>query len=411
MPAELDRFRTVRSHTEELAAPLSPEDQVVQSMPDCSPTKWHRAHTTWFFEEFVLSRWGAPYEPVDPRFRYLFNSYYEAVGPRQPRPRRGMISRPSVEEIAAYRQAVDDRVAELLADADDPDLLATVELGCHHEQQHQELLLMDAKHLLWQNPYRPAYAERAGTGDHPTPKPVEWITHDGGLVEIGYDGESFSFDNEGPRHKVHLQPFALADRLVTAGEWLDFIADDGYRRPELWLSDGWAHINAEGWDCPLYWDQVDGVWHVFSLSGLQPVDPAEPVVHISYYEADAFARWSGARLPLESEWEVIADGQGPPTPTFGLHPASAAPESQPGQAAQLFGAVWQWTASPYTPYPTFSPAAGAVGEYNGKFMVDQQVLRGSASITSDGHARASYRNFFPTKARWAFSGLRLARDV
>ena len=270
---------------------------------------------------------------------------------------------------------------------------------------------MDAKHLLWQNPYRPAYAERAGTGDHPTPKPVEWITHDGGLVEIGYDGENFSFDNEGPRHKVHLQPFALADRLVTAGEWLDFIADDGYRRPELWLSDGWAHINAEGWDCPLYWDQVDGVWQVFKLSGLQPVDPAEPVVHISYYEADAFARWSGARLPLESEWEVIADGQGPPTPTFGLHPASAAPESQPGQAAQLFGAVWQWTASPYTPYPTFSPAAGAVGEYNGKFMVDQQVLRGSASITSDGHARASYRNFFPTKARWAFSGLRLARDV
>ena len=261
----------------------------------------------------------------------------------------------------------------------------------------------------WQNPYRPAYAERAGTGDHPTPKPVEWITHDGGLVEIGYDGEGFSFDNEGPRHKVHLQPFALADRLVTAGEWLDFIADDGYRRPELWLSDGWAHINAEGWTARSTGIRST-VWHVFSLSGLQPVDPAEPVVHISYYEADAFARWSGARLPLESEWEVIADGQGPPTPTFGLHPASAAPESQPGQAAQLFGAVWQWTASPYTPYPTFSPAAGAVGSTTASsWWISRSCAGRRASPPTGTLVRPTATS--SRQRRGGPSGLRLARDV
>lgn len=406
----VDLYREVRDRTEELAAPLSPEDQVVQSMPDASPTKWHRGHTTWFFEEFVLSRWAAPYEPFDPRFRYLFNSYYEAVGPRQPRPRRGMITRPSVSEVADYRRAVDERVTKTLRGSADPDLLATVELGRNHEQQHQELLLMDAKHMLWQNPHRPAYRPESDPVATPTPKPIGWVDHPGGLCEIGHDGRGFAYDNEGPRHQHYLAPFQLADRLVTAGEWLDFMADGGYSRPDLWLSDGWAHLNAEGWDCPDYWDNLDGSWHVFTLSGMVPVDPAAPVVHISYYEADAYARWAGARLPLEAEWEVVAEGLGEPETTFALHPRGLGDDA-PQPVSQMFGEVWQWTASPYTPYPGFRTAPGAVGEYNGKFMVDQQVLRGSASITSDGHARRTYRNFFPTRSRWAFSGVRLARDV
>lgn len=405
----VDLYREVRERTEELADPLSPEDQVVQSMPDASPTKWHRGHTTWFFEEFVLSRWAAPYEPFDPGFRYLFNSYYEAVGPRQPRPRRGMITRPSTAEVADYRRAVDERMIETLRRSDDPDLLSTVELGRNHEQQHQELLLMDAKHMLWQNPHRPAYRPAPDSAGAATPKPIRWVDHAGGLCEVGHGGTGFAYDNEGPRHQHYLEPFQLADRLVTAGEWLDFMQDGGYTRPDLWLSDGWAHINAEGWDCPDYWDSIDGAWHVFTLSGMVPVDPAAPVVHVSYYEADAFARWSGARLPLEAEWEVVAQRQGPPDTDFALHPRALDDES--GTVAQLFGEVWQWTASPYTPYPGFRTAPGAVGEYNGKFMVDQQVLRGSASVTPDGHARLTYRNFFPTRSRWAFSGVRLARDV
>ena len=405
----VDLYREVRDRTEELAAPLGPEDQVVQSMPDASPTKWHRGHTTWFFEEFVLSRWAEPYEPFDPRFRYLFNSYYEAVGPRQPRPRRGMITRPSVAEVADYRRAVDERMTETLRGSDDPDLLATVELGRHHEQQHQELLLMDAKHMLWQNPHRPAYLPQPPSATAPTPKPIGWVDHPGGLCEIGHEGRRFAYDNEGPRHQHYLQPFQLADRPVTVGEWLDFMEDGGYSRPDLWLSDGWAHLNAEGWDCPDYWDDIDGSWHVFTLSGMVPVDPAAPVVHVSYYEADAYARWAGARLPLEAEWEVVAADHGDPDTTFALHPRSLG--DAPDTVSQLFGEVWQWTASPYTPYPGFRTAPGAVGEYNGKFMVDQQVLRGSASITSDGHARVTYRNFFPTRSRWAFSGVRLARDV
>lgn len=404
----VDLFREVRDRTEELAAPLSAEDQVVQSMPDASPTKWHRGHTTWFFEEFVLSRWAAPYEPVDVSFRYLFNSYYEAVGPRQPRPRRGMITRPSVTEVGDYRRAVDERVVAVLDESDDPDLLATVELGRNHEQQHQELLLMDAKHMLWQNPYRPTYRADPAATAAATPKPIAWVDHPGGLCEIGHEGPGFAYDNEGPRHRRYLEPFQLADRLVTAGEWLEFMQDGGYSRADLWLSDGWAHINAEGWDCPEYWDRIADTWHVFTLSGMQPVDPAAPVVHISYYEADAFARWAGARLPLESEWEVVAAQTDSP-PSGALHPRPLSDE--PAGAAQLFGEVWQWTASPYTPYPGFRTAPGAVGEYNGKFMVDQQVLRGSASITPDGHTRPTYRNFFPTRSRWAYSGVRLARDA
>lgn len=404
-------FQEVRDRTEALAAPLSPEDQVVQSMTDCSPAKWHRGHTTWFFEEFVLDRWAAPYQRFHPRYQFLFNSYYEAIGARQPRPRRGMITRPSVAEVAEYRVAVDAAMSDLLIRSDDPDLLATVELGLNHEQQHQELLLMDIKHLLSQNPLRPEY-DRApvhtGVG---APKPFGWVEHPGGIAPIGHDGTGFAYDNEGPRHEVFLQPFAIADRLVTAGEWLEFIDDGGYARTDLWLSDGWAHINAEGWRAPLYWEQVDGTWHVFTLHGFVPVDPAAPVVHISYYEADAFARWSGARLPTEAEWEVTAAAAGLPDPRFRLHPAGLDTDIPAGGLAQLFGEVWQWTASAYSPYPGFRTAPGAVGEYNGKFMVDQQVLRGSASITPEGHARSTYRNFFTTKSRWAYSGMRLARDA
>ena len=405
-----ESYRRVRDLTEVLAAPLSPEDQTVQSMADVSPTKWHRAHVTWFFETFVLTPNVPGYEPFHPDFGYLFNSYYEQVGQRHPRPDRGLLTRPGAEEVGAYRRHVDEAMAELLADPPEG-VLGLVELGLNHEQQHQELLLMDIKHLLSLNPLRPAYRESAGPSGAATPKPAAFVPHGGGLVEIGHPGDGFSFDNEGPRHPTYLEPFALADRLVTAGEWLEFMQDGGYRRPDLWLSDGWAHINVEGWDAPLYWEQVDGIWQVFTLAGLAAVDPAAPVVHVSYYEADAFARWSGARLPTEAEWEATAQAAGEVDPSFNLHPRALAIDVAQGQVAQLFGDVWQWTSSPYTPYPGFRTAPGAVGEYNGKFMVDQQVLRGSAAITPGGHARLTYRNFFTTKSRWAFSGLRLARDV
>ncbi len=408
MAFEIARFQAVRARTEALAAPLSAEDQVIQSMPDASPTKWHRAHTTWFFEEFVLHRWVPDYQPIDPRYRFLFNSYYEAVGERQPRPQRGMITRPSVSEVAEYRKQIDGRIAQLLDNVtDDADLDATMELGINHEQQHQELLLMDIKNALNANPFHPAYAEQTHQ-PHSTVGTVRWLEQLGGTVEIGHDGHGFAFDNEGPRHKVFLEPFALADRLVTNGDWLDFMADDAYRDAALWLSDGWAHINANRWHAPQYWHRLDGDWQVFTLHGLQPVDRAAPVVHVSYYEADAYARWAGARLPLEAEWERSA-GAAPDT-TFALEPrpVELGDHMDP---EQWFGEVWQWTASPYSAYPRFSPVAGAVGEYNGKFMVDQQVLRGSACITPTGHARRTYRNFYPARARWSYSGVRLARDV
>jgi len=408
------RYTEVRARTEALAAPLGPEDQVVQSMPDCSPTKWHRAHTTWFFEEFVLG--GA-----DAGRRFLWNSYYDAVGDRHPRARRGLLTRPTCEEVAGYRRAVDERVLATLDGLDD-ERAALVELGCHHEEQHQELLLMDAKHLLAQNPLRPAYDPAA------SPPPalaggVEggawgWVAHDGGTVEVGHDGRGFAFDNEAPRHEVLLRPFALADRLASCGDWLAFVDDGGYRRPELWMSDGWAAVQAEGWEAPEYWQRADGSdgWAVFTLGGLRPVDPAEPVVHVSWYEADAFARWAGHRLPTEQEWEAVAHPLGAEglegsflDPAV-LHPRPPGPHRPGSPPRQLFGEVWQWTASPYTPYPGFRPAAGAVGEYNGKFMVNQHVLRGGCCATPAGHARTTYRNFFPPAARWAFSGVRLATD-
>jgi ergothioneine biosynthesis protein EgtB len=424
-----DRYRTVRADTEHLAGPLTAEDQTVQSMPDVSPTKWHRAHTSWFFETFLLEPGLPGYEVYDPAYGYLFNSYYESLGARHPRPARGVISRPGVGEVAAYRRHVDDAMGRLLASSLTGERTWLVELGLHHEQQHQELLLMDAKHVLSCNPLQPAYRlapPRWASGADATGVPgggpasigspsrrAQWIEHGGGLVEIGHTGASFAFDNESPRHSTVLEPFALAAQLVTCGEWAAFIDDGGYRRPELWLSDGWATVLAEDWEAPLYWSRAAEGWQVFTLHGARPLVSEEPVVHVSYYEADAFARWADARLPTEAEWEATVsmvgdDEEGGRFLVAGdrgnvLHPV-------PG-AAGLMGEVWQWTSSAYSPYPGFHPAPGAVGEYNGKFMVNQMVLRGGCCVTPSGHVRPTYRNFFPPSARWAFSGLRLAADA
>jgi ergothioneine biosynthesis protein EgtB len=407
------RLAEIRTGTEALAAPLAPEDQVVQSMPDVSPTKWHRAHTTWFFETFVLGPHDPGYRPVDARYDYLFNSYYEQVGPRHPRAERGLISRPTVAEVGAYRAAVDDALGAFL---DDPagerwaEVGPLVELGIHHEQQHQELLLMDIKHVLSCNPLRPAYAPAApALAPAGAAPPVGWTDVEGGIHVVGHAGHGFSFDNEEPRHEVLLRPFRIADRLVTCGDWLAFMADGGYERPELWLSEGWATVQRDGWRAPLYWEPDGGGWAEFTLHGLRPVAPGDPVVHVSYLEADAFATWAGARLPTEIEWEVAAGRAGPTVGphTLHLHPAADGRSMPFGQAGTE---VWEWTASSYLPYPGFQPPPGAVGEYNGKFMCGQMVLRGGACITPPGHARTTYRNFFPPAARWAFAGLRLAAD-
>ena len=407
-----DRFFATRMLTESLADRLTAEDQTVQSMPDVSPTKWHRAHTTWFFETFLLEPRQPGYRLFHPDYGYLFNSYYEGVGARYPRPDRGLISRPGVADIAEYRAHVDSAMASLLDLLPDEATGWLVELGIHHEQQHQELLLMDIKHVLSHNPLLPAYDD-LDLGPPTTAAAAGWARHSEGTYDIGHVGDEFSFDNEGPRHRVYLGGFSLADRPVTCGEWTEFIDDGGYRRPELWLSDGWATTMAEGWECPLYWSRDDGGWREFTLGGPIPVDPAQPVCHISYYEADAFARWAGYRLPTEIEWEVATAGM----PVEGhfldqrrLHPTPVL--SSPGDTSGTgpFGNVWQWTSSAYSPYPGFEAAPGAVGEYNGKFMVNQYVLRGGSCVTPPGHVRASYRNFFPPSARWAFSGLRLARN-
>ena len=386
------RFHAIRSFTESLAAPLGPEDQVVQSMPDVSPTKWHRGHTTWFFETFLLQPSLDGYAPYHPAFVYLFNSYYEAVGPRHPRPLRGLLSRPTVEEVARYRAHVDVMMDDLISRCDDaiwPDVAALIELGLHHEQQHQELLLMDIKHVLSCNPLEPAYAP---TVDTPASSPaLRWSNVDGGFATIGHGDTSFSFDNETPQHTVLVEGFAVANRLATVSEWIDFIEDGGYTRSELWLSDGWYAVQEQGWNAPLYWDDHDGAWTAFTLQGRRTLRGDEPVIHVSHYEADAFARWSGARLPTEFEWE---------------HAVAALPA-----LAQITGEAWQWTSSAYLAYPRFAPAPGAVGEYNGKFMSGQMVLRGGARITPDDHTRPTYRNFFPPGSRWMYSGVRLAKDA
>ncbi|HEX3089935.1 MAG TPA: ergothioneine biosynthesis protein EgtB [Ilumatobacteraceae bacterium] len=404
----LTHYLDVRSTTERLAAPLHPEDQVVQSMPDVSPTKWHRAHVTWFFETFLLKDHLPGYIEHHPQYGFLFNSYYEQVGERHPRSTRGLLSRPTVDEVAAYRAYVDAAMVELLEDCNDPSLLELVELGLHHEQQHEELLLMDIKHVLSVNPLQPAYRAAAGRSGS-APDAVEWIEFGGGLADIGYDGDDgFCFDNEGPRHTTFLQPFALADRLVTNSEWLEFVDDGGYQRPELWLSDGWATVQADEWTAPMYWRDDNTL---FTLAGIQPLGLDEPVFHVSFYEADAYARWADARLPTEAEWEVASQSADLSRPANlldadQLHPA-AAPAGD--GLRQMFGDVWEWTSSAYLAYPGYKPSEGAVGEYNGKFMSGQMVLRGGCAVTPPGHIRATYRNFFPPHARWAFSGVRLAR--
>lgn len=380
------RFAEVRAATDRLTAPLSAEDCQIQSMPDVSPAKWHLAHTSWFFETFLLGPLLPNYQPFDPAYAVLFNSYYVGIGDRHPRAERGLLSRPSLDEVLAYRRHVDDGMARLMGSIPAPAWRDLLELGLHHEQQHQELILMDIQHVLSCNPLQPAYRSPAASGLED--RSSSWASMPGGLHQIGHGSDCFAFDNETPRHRVWLEPFEIAERLVTAGDYLGFIEADGYRRPDLWLSDGWATAEAHGWNGPLYWANDGGDWTRFSLEGRRAIDLAEPVLHLSFYEADAFARWAGCRLPTEAEWEVAA--------TQGL-------------LREVDGIAWQWTASPYVGYPGFSPAEGAVGEYNGKFMVNQFVLRGGSSATPAGHTRLTYRNFFPPAARWAFSGVRLAR--
>ncbi len=401
------RYQAVRALTEMLAMPLSPEDQTVQSMPDVSPTKWHRAHTSWFFETFLLGSYAPDYSQFHPSYSYLFNSYYEAVGRRHARPDRGLVSRPGCAEIARYRRHVDGNMMKLLEGPLDPRATALVDLGLHHEQQHQELLLMDIKHVLSLSPLDPPYVNFSPEKTTQSGSPGGWLEHGGGQTEIGRRGAEFCFDNETPSHSVLLAPFALAERLVTCGQWLEFIEDGGYHRPEFWLSDGWAAVQADGWVAPLYWEREGSQWTVFTLGGRRPLDPDEPVCHVSYFEADAFAHWSGARLPTEFEWEAVAAAQ-PPEGRF-LDPSQPHPRAQEGPT--WYGDTWVWTASAYLPYPGFRPAAGAVGEYNGKFMVNQHVLRGGSCVTPAGHIRSTYRNFFPPSARWPFTGVRLARDL
>jgi ergothioneine biosynthesis protein EgtB len=415
-PASLvGRYTSVRASTEGLCAPLSAEDAALQSMPDASPAKWHLAHTSWFFETFVLRPGMAGYRVFDPGYEMLFNSYYRSVGEPYPRPRRGLLSRPSLEEVLRYRRHVDQAMGELLSAAGRPErgeLLGVVELGLQHEQQHQELLLTDVKHLLYQNPLRPAYRSAGGApAVSGAARRLDFVGFPGGFAAIGHAGPGFAFDNEGPRHRRWLEPFALATRLVTNGEWMAFIADRGYERPELWLSDGFDAVTGGGWRAPLYWERDGQGFAHFTLEGMQPLRPEEPVCHVSAYEADAFARWAGVRLPGEDEWEVGAADRpvaGNFVESARLGPAAAGPAEPP---AQLFGDVWEWTRSPYAAYPGYAPPPGALGEYNGKFMCNQLVLRGGSCATPRSHLRASYRNFFPPGARWQFSGVRLARDA
>jgi ergothioneine biosynthesis protein EgtB len=405
------RYRETRLATESLAAPLSAEDCAIQSMPDASPVKWHLAHTSWFFETFVLAPNQNGYAAHDPAFRVLFNSYYNAVGDKHPRPQRGLLSRPSLENVQRYRKHVDNAMAELLIGPELPSaLLDLIELGINHEQQHQELILTDVKHMLSCNPLKPAYAASRKALDHESQP--GWVTFDERLAEIGHAPPGFAFDNETPRHREFIPGFALSTRPVTNAEFLAFIDDGGYRRPELWLSEGWDWVNANGITAPGYWEHNEGDWRYFTLGGMLTLEPHAPACHVSMYEADAYARWAGARLPTEGEWELAATE----LPTDGnfaedgwLRPRGAPNAGTP--LRQMFGDVWEWTQSSYAPYPGFRAAPGAVGEYNGKFMCNQYVLRGGSCATPRSHIRATYRNFFPAAARWQFTGFRLARDA
>ncbi len=406
------QYRAVRAATVALAAPLSDADATVQSMPDASPAKWHLAHTTWFFESMVLALDPSSYKLFDERFNFLFNSYYESVGARQPRPLRGLLTRPTLDEVLAYREHVDLAITRLLQSVPAESVLKVIELGCHHEQQHQELLLTDILHLFAQNPLRPGYRESVPLPVEAIDRSQTYCTFPGGLIDIGYAGNGFAFDSESPRHSVRIEPYRLSDRLVTNGEWAEFIADGGYRNPLLWLSDGWALVRSEAWSAPLYWEARDGKCWTMTLRGAQPVDLDAPVAHISYFEADAFATWANRRLPTEAEWEAAAQSleiAGNFVSSGRLRPRPAPAAS--GELRQMFGDVWEWTRSAFMPYPRFRRMEGALGEYNSKFMSGQFVLRGGSCVTPEDHVRATYRNFFAPHARWQFSGLRLAEDA
>ncbi len=416
VPVELaQNLLSARRLTMDLALPLSDEDQTVQACPDASPTKWHLAHTSWFFETFVLQPFLAGYKVFDPRYNYCFNSYYEAQGARHPRAERGLLSRPSAADIRLYRAHVDEGLAQLFASgqAYEPQIASLLEIGLHHEQQHQELLLTDILSLFGANPLRPAYREvplAASTNEAP---PMRWIPFGGGLYTIGHDEPGFAYDNEAPAHRVFANPFKLADRLVTNGEWLEFMRDGGYETHQHWLADGWTKVRQDNWRAPLYWEEQDGAWHQMSLYGLAPVSPAAPVSHVSFYEADAYARWAGKRLPTEFEWEIAASSitvHGNMLNSDALRPLPAM-GSGDMMLSQMFGDVWEWTQSAYAPYPGYRPAEGAIGEYNGKFMCSEQVLRGASCVTPDASARRTYRNFFYPHQRWQFCGLRLADEA
>jgi ergothioneine biosynthesis protein EgtB len=407
-----ERYQAVRALSVALAAPLSDADATIQPMPDASPAKWHLAHTSWFFETFVLRDHVPGYRPFDEGWAYLFNSYYEGEGARHPRPRRGMLSRPGLDEVRRYRQHVDEAVAEALAQLP-PVALSRIELGLHHEQQHQELMLTDMLAAMAENPLRPAIWERRPPAPVPAPEPMGGVQSRGGLFEIGAGQDGFAFDCERPRHQLLLHPYELADRAVTNGEWIRFIEEEGYSTPALWMADGWDWVRTNGIEAPLYWRRADSGWTRFGLDGEQPVELADPVCHVSWYEADAFARWAGGRLPTEAEWEAAAAGLDPDdgNQLDAAGPVRPRPAAAGAGLRQMFGDVWEWTRSAYEPYPGFAPEEGAVGEYNGKFMVNQFVLRGGSCATPRGHMRASYRNFFYPHQRWQFCGLRLARDI
>lgn len=415
----VQRFRAVRDFSVRLSRGLQPEDFVVQSMPDVSPTKWHLAHTTWFFETFVVKVWTKGYRSEVPEYAFLFNSYYNAAGAMHRRDLRGLISRPTVQETFRYRASIDECVIRLLESADET-LFAEIEpiviLGIHHEQQHQELLLTDIKHVFAQNPLHPVFEENANAIEQGEVPPQRFVEFDEATVEIGHEGSAFSYDNEGPRHRALVGPFSLATRPVTNGEYLAFIEAGGYTRSEFWLSLGWSTMQESasgGWDAPLYWERRDGQWWNFTLSGFRPVKESEPVTHLSYFEADAYANWDGARLPTEFEWERASAGlpiAGNFVDTHRFHPAPVLADKADG-LQQMFGDTWEWTRSAYLPYPGYRAAPGALGEYNGKFMCNQMVLRGGSCATSQNHMRATYRNFFQPEKRWQFTGLRLARDL